>query len=251
MGSSESKTTTEQISHNISTIASETVQECVIKSDQRQQVNLDNVGWSFGSSYSITQQTDVSQECFSDVRKQMELQTRLINDIMQETTSTGQAVWPAFGNTTASAHNTIKNIVESNVTMRNIQKSYMEIRQDQTVNFRNAGVMAFSEVEISQGAKLFAAATLKEVERSGIFTTIENYVDQSAAAKTAGPLDQLFGSLSTAMILALVFIIVVFLAIIGVVVWYIASSYEDEPQKVQSNVPSTAPVSPEAPLQAD
>lgn len=181
---------------------------------QSQNVNLVNEGWSFGSSYKVTQQSDVSMECFSNVSKQMELQSRLINDIAQATTSENQAVWPAFGSNRSEAVNTIRNIVESNVTMRNIQRTYMEIRQEQTVNFRNAGVMAFSNVEIAQGNKLFAAATLKEVERAGIFTAIENYVDQTASSKTAGPLDALadFGKY---ILIALAFIIIVVVGVLA------------------------------------
>lgn len=152
-------------------------------------------------------------ECFSDVRKQMDLQARLINDIMQESTTEGQAVWPAFGSNQSEAANTIKNIVENNVTMNNIQRSYMEIRQNQAVNFRNEGVMAFSDVEIAQGNKLFAAATLKEVERAGIFTAIENYVDQTSSSRTAGPLEFL-GDAGMYIIAAIVFIIIVVLGVL-------------------------------------
>lgn len=213
MGNNKSKTTTEQISQNISNIASTTVQDCLVRAYQTQTVDLVNTGWSFGSSYKVTQQSDVSMECFSDVRKQMELQLRLINDIMQESTADGQAVWPAFGSNRAEAANTIKNIVESNVTMNNIQRSYMEIRQNQAVNFRNEGVMAFSDVEIAQGNKLFAAATLKEVERAGIFTAIENYVDQTSSSRTAGPLD-FIKDFGVYIIAAIVFITIVILGIL-------------------------------------
>jgi hypothetical protein len=222
MGNNKSKTTTEQISQNISNIASNTVQDCLVQAYQTQQVALVNEGWSFGSSYKVTQQSDVSMKCFSDVQKQMELQSRLINDIMQETTAEGQSIWPAFGSNRSEAANTIKNIVESNITLNNIQRSYMEIRQEQNVSFNNKGVMAFSDVEIAQGNKLFAAATLKEVERAGIFTAIENYVDQTAASSTAGPFDSLlntFGSVGTVLIIAFVFIVVVILGILATFYW--------------------------------
>jgi hypothetical protein len=149
------------------------------------------------------------------------LQNKLINAITQSSAATGQALWPAFGDTVASATTNLTNQIRNTVTMENIQRSYTSIRQTQSVGFENSGVWAFSDVDLSQGSKLFAAATIKELDRADIFNQIENSVAQSAEATVKSPFDFL-----TAPIIIL--IIVIFFAIMGGLAWVLFSGGESD-----------------------
>jgi len=187
MGASESKTTINSLSQTISNISMTTVQDCMVSSDQSQTFEMVNTGFSFGGTTRLVQETDVSSRCFSDVSKQTDLQQKLVQAIEQETDATNTGLLGAFGNTTAEAKANLKTIIETNITMSNIQNSYNTIKQTQSVKFRNEGTMLFRDVELVQGGKLFAAAVLKEVDNAGIFSTIEAHVDQKAKSTVDSP----------------------------------------------------------------
>lgn len=189
MGQSKSKAAVENLSKQIANVSASTVQNCVVSSDQSQSGVINNTGWSFWTKVKLEQKTDVSSSCFSDVNKQTELRNNIINTIANASTAEGVGLLGAFGSSTASAKTNLVNIIESNVKMSNIQQSYTSIKQKQTLEYNNSGISVADEVELLQGAKLFAAATLKELDKTGIFNTIENYVDQKADAKVKSPLD--------------------------------------------------------------
>ncbi len=220
MGGTESKTTVNAISEQISTIASDTVQNCVVNTSQDQLINVSNTGWKLTSNINVEQQTEVSSTCFSDLNKEIELQNKIQNAISQQSSASGVALLSAFGASTSEASANLRTIIKNNVTMSNIQNNYNSIRQNQQVNYSNSGVVVFDTVNVTQGAKVFAAATLQQLDRAGIFNTIQNHVDQSATATTENPLDFLAklvssvgGVIMQPFILFIIFICVVFLGI--------------------------------------
>ena len=237
MGNTKSKAAVASVSEQCTNVASSTVQSCEVSSTQSQTGEITNNGWSFWFTARLEQKTDVSSTCFSDVNKQTTLQNQLINTISNATTADGIALLPAFGSTTATAKTNLTNIIRNNVTMSNIQRSYSSIRQEQTIKYTNNFISTFDSVELTQGAKLFAAATLKELDKAGIFNTISNYVDQAADADTKSPLD-IFGSLATYAIYFIAFI--VFLITGAIIYSVIDMSDDDSSSTTQQKSTTTA-----------
>jgi hypothetical protein len=221
MGGSESKTAVNALSQAISNMAISTVQTCEVASTQDQNLTVNNSGFRFWGHYKLTQQTDIKSECFSDVSKQAELQNNIISIVSQSSSSSSIALLGAFGTSNAEASANLRNIVQNNVTMSNIQKSYSTIRQNQSVTFNNSGVIGFDDVELVQGAQLFAAATLQEIDKAGIFNSITTHVDQEASAKQENPLDfiaKIFGAVTDSITMTILFfIIIIAVAIFGFV----------------------------------
>ncbi len=215
MGGSQSRAAISEISQQINDIAVSTVNDCLTSSDQSQSLTVNNSGLRLWGSYTMDQQSEVTSQCFSDVNRQMNLQNAIINAIAQKSTADGVAILSAFGASTAEASANLSNIIKNNITMSNIQRSYNLIKQKQSATFNNSGIIGYEQVALTQGDKLFAAATLTEVDRTGIFNMIENKIDQDASAKTSNPLDfisDLFSNI--AMVIALV-IVVIIVAVAG------------------------------------
>jgi hypothetical protein len=218
MGGSSSKTVVKQLSESITNICMTTVQTCESAATQDQSIEVNNTGFKLWGTYRLEQKTDIKSECFSDVQKQAELQNKLIQTIAQSTTATGVALISAFGSSSSSAETNLTNIVRSNVTMSNIQKSYNIIKQNQSAKFSNSGVIVFEQAELTQGSKIFAAAALQEIDKAGIFNTIETHIDQTSSADTSSPISlfgSLFSGLGSNLSTIFMFVIVIAIAILG------------------------------------
>ncbi len=213
MGQTKSKAAVKSLSEQISSIASSTVQSCVVTSEQTQSQETVNNGWSFWTTVKLDQQTDVSSTCFSDTSKQIDLQNKIISAITNASTAEGVGVVSAFGASKSTAVTNLTAKIQSSVTMSNIQRSYNSIKQSQSAKYTNNGVALFTNIELVQGAKLFAAATLKEMDTAGIFNDIGNYVDQQSSAKTSSPLDVFSGLFDS--VYSILFLIFIILALCG------------------------------------
>jgi hypothetical protein len=108
--------------------------------------------------------------------------------------------------------------------MSNIQKNYNAIKQTQTAKFTNSGVVLFERAQLTQGAAIFAAATLTALDTAGVFSTISGYVDQASSAKQENPLDfigKAIGAFASGISgTFFIFIFLIFIAIVGVVVLF-------------------------------
>lgn len=222
MGGSESKTAIESLSESISNVAMSTVQSCEVSSTQNQNLNVVNNGFRLWGTYKLEQVSEIRSDCFSDVAKQTQLQNRIIDTISQASTSNSIALLGAFGTSNASATTNLKNIVRNNVTMSNIQRSYTAIKQNQSASFTNNGVIGFEKVELTQGAKIFAAATLQEMDRVGIFNTIESHIDQKSDASQENPLDfiaKAIGAVTSGITTTIILFIVIIAIAVGALVF--------------------------------
>lgn len=218
MGGTASTDAVNSISQTISTIASNTVQSCIVDTTQSQTVNITNAGLSVGGSIGASQTTAVSSQCFSNASMQSQLQNQIISAISQASSSNSVALLSAFGSTNASALANLTNLVQNNVTMSNIQTNYNNIMQAQTVNFTNKGVTLFQNIDVTQGAQVFAAATLQEVDNAGILTAISNTVAQKSAATSSNPLDFItsaLSSISSDILYGVIFFMILVALIIG------------------------------------
>lgn len=210
MGGSSSKSVINQLSEVISNIAMSTVQSCENSVDQTQNLEVNNSGFRLWGTYKLAQQTEIRSDCFSDVNKQADLQNKIISTIANASTASNVGLLGAFGSSKSYAETNLTNIVRNNVTMSNIQKSYNAIRNSQSAKFTNSGIIGFEQVELTQGAKLFAAATLQEVDKAGIFNAIEGHIDQNSQSTRDSSilgLGNLFGGLGDwSWVLVLVFL---------------------------------------------
>lgn len=222
MGGSSSKTSVQQLSQAISNVAMSTVQDCETSVAQTQNLNVNNTGFKLWGQYHLDQQSEIRSDCFSDVAKQADLQNKIISTISQATTAQSVALLGAFGTSKSEADAKLTSMVKNNVTMSNIQKSYNNLKQTQNATFNNSGVIGFEQVDLTQGSKLFAAATLQEVDKAGIFNQISSYVDQQSAAKQENPLDfiaKAIGAIGSSVMMSIIFFIVIMaVAVLGVVV---------------------------------
>lgn len=216
MGGSESKTSITALSEQINNICTNITQTCETVSTQNQHSTVNNSGIKLFGSYTYEQSTEIRADCFSDVKKQTQLQNDIISAISQASSASNIALLGAFSSSKSSADVNLTNIIRNNVTMNNIQKSYTSITQDQSVNFGNTGLIVFEQAKLSQGSQIFAAATLQVMDRADIFNKIANHIDQKSSATQENPLDfiaKAIGAISTSAfstILFFVFIICIF-----------------------------------------
>lgn len=215
MGGSQSKAVIEQLSAVITDISIQSVQNCVVNVDSTQVVKANNTGWDVGGSVVVEQTTEVKQECLQDSQRTQNLQNQIINAISQASTADGIALISAFGASKAEAETKLKSIVQSSINTGSTMNAYNTIRQSQSVEYNNSGVRVGTSFSARQGAQVYAAAVLKQLDNAGVFNTIQNKIDQSAKATTSNPLDIFSNMFSswTNMFIIIVVVIVIAIAI--------------------------------------
>ncbi len=222
MGGSTSKTAIESLSSSITEVAMSTVQNCEVAAQQDQTLVVKNTGFKLWGDYKLEQQSEIKSDCFSDISKQTDLQNKIIDTISQSTSASNVALLGAFGKTNSEASANLTNIIKNNITMSNIQNSYSSIKQNQSATFENSGIVGFENVDLIQGSKLFAAATLKEIDKSGIFNQVEKYVDQTSSSTQTNPLDFIadaFGAVTSSIMMWIVLFMIAII-MIGVGIFY-------------------------------
>lgn len=225
MGPSISKSTINSLTASISNIAMSTVMSCETAVDQSQTGTVTNTGIKLFSSYKYQQKTDVDSKCFADMNMQADLQNKIIEEMKNSSEATSVGIMGAFGASASEAETNLTNLIQSTVTMENIQKSYSLIKQNQGVSFSNSGFIVYEQADIEQGATLFAAATLKVMDSAGIFNDISTYVDQQSTATVKNPLDAITNAIASIGTIWAVVII----CIVGVVIFGIYSIFKKNP----------------------
>lgn len=214
MGTSHSKTVVDNVTEIITNIAVSTVQDCEVLSHQEQTVNVNNTGFTFWDSYKVVQSTEITNECFSNTKKEVELQNKIINEIKQSITSKGISLLDAFGKPKQEAEVNLSNLIKTAIKLDNINKTYTRILQEQRTNFNNSGFLMFRTAEVIQGSKIFAAATIHELTRVGVFNKIENHIDQELQKKSTGFFDNLTDNLTMVVIVIIAAIGVLFTSMV-------------------------------------
>lgn len=252
MGGSKSKSVIDSVQEQITNVAMQVVQDCMVSSSQSQVVSSSNAGWQLGSSIKVLQQTDVSSTCFQDTNKQASLQNQIQQIIKNTASAEGVGLTSVVGASTSSAEVKLRTIIQNNVNMSNIQKNYNIIKQDQQVTLTNtqSGVQFMSSVDISQGATVFAAATLKAVDSTGILNSLAVAIDQQSSAKTTNPLDflaNIIGSVTGAISTVWIVIGLALVAVFGIIVFVLFGDAggSSGPEVGQEGEQSEAEVNPE------
>jgi hypothetical protein len=208
MGTSHSKSVIENVTEIITNIAVSTVQDCEVSSYQTQTMNVRNTGFTFWDSYKVVQSTEITNECFSNTEKEIDLQNKIINEIKQRITNKGISLLDAFGKPKQEAEVNLSNLIKTAIKFDNINKTYTRILQEQRTDFSNSGILIFRTAEVIQGSKIFASAVIHELNRVGVFNTIENHIDQELQKKSTGIFDNLTDNLTM--------VVIVIIAAIGV-----------------------------------
>jgi len=226
MGGSKSKSAITSLNTQITNIATNIVQSCVVNTGQTQTVVSNNTGFQLGSTLSVVQTTSISSSCFQDASLQANLQNQITSAIQQTATANGVALLGGVGASQSSADSYISNIIKNNVTLSNIQNNYNTITQNQSVTINNSGEQIFSTVDISQGATVFAAATLKTVSDTGVLNALAASIDQQSTATTSNPLD-FIANIVTGVASAIsdsVMSMVAFVIFVIIAIFYLVSS---------------------------
>lgn len=216
-GKTESETVIEDLSKTITNIAMSNINRCVVNSSQEQDAVIKNSGFKIFSRNTVSQTTTVNASCAMNSSLEANLQNDIISAISQKTTSTGHGILSAFGNTEASARATLATIIESNVKMENIMEMYNRIEQKQRTGSENDGVVLVEVNDFSQGAQVFAAATLSALENAGVFNTIRHHIDQVSSAESKNPfsfLTDMFGTFTWAILVGFLFLVIVIAGLI-------------------------------------
>lgn len=237
MGGTVSKTAVTNLTELISNVASSTVQDCEVRSSQQQNLTVVNSGLDLFGWFRLSQKTDISSQCFSDVNKQTQLQNALIDTIAQYSTADGIAILGAFGSSYSEAVANLGNAIRTNITMSNIQRTYNEIKQSQNVTFINKGVRAFSAVDMTQGGQIFSAAVLKELDAAGILSRVETYIEQKSAADTQNPLSFITDMFNSTMWAVWLLVFVVIILVAAGIAW--AMSGGGQPSDATTTTPAT------------
>lgn len=219
MGGSSSKTVLNQLTQSINNIAVNSVLDCQTSSTQDQSTVVNNSGLLLWGTYKMKQTSDINVSCMQDSKRITKLQNDIINNIKQASTAEGQSILGAFGSSSSSANTNLTMIIQNSVTSSNLQKNYTTIKQNQKISFTNSGVIGYIQSDLTQGATIFAAATLKSLDDAGVFNKIGSYVDQSSTAKGGSLFD--FGSLFSGNISS--YVMIFLLAIILFVVYRVYS----------------------------
>lgn len=209
MGQSESSSVVNALTEQITNISQSSVQSCLVSTDQSQSLKFVNNGSSWFTSSKMKQATDVTSSCMQDVARN----NKLVTDIAATIANDAKAA-ASFGSSKAEALTNITNILTANITTESINKQYTLIKQDQSAEIINNGRMVGNSFDMSQGAEVYAAAILKTIDNAGVFTKIQNDIDNSASAEGFS----LFG-LSNIMSYIMIAFVAFILIIVGVVVY--------------------------------
>lgn len=203
MGSVSSSVVNE-INEAVYNIALSSVQKCVTSTDQEQNTTI-NMGGGLFNNTTVSQTTSVSSSCTANSSFVSDLQNKIISAI-----SNNAKAKAAFGVSVSEAETNIRNTIRANVNFSSIQENMTMIKQKQNTTVNVSGVQIGSNININQGAEVFAASVQKSVADSGIYNTIKNSIDNSSDAKGFDPL----GDMSTTFI----YLIIAFFAFILIIV---------------------------------
>lgn len=241
MGSTSSKTIVNQVSEQVTAISSQIAQKCNNLVNQRQNFNMFVGGDLIGNQISVSQSTDVDFRCAMTSNVQNDLQNQLIAAV--QNIAKQQTVPINLQSVVNEAQTNISNSIRNNITLSNIQESYNQIAQGQKTSIVVAGSATGNVIDISQGSKVFAAATTDVLERSGVFNKIKSTADQLSQQRVVTPVGEVVSGVSDTVTgvadsmakalsnsaTVIMFIIVAFivLVLIGVTIWFVFSG-DDE-----------------------
>lgn len=219
MGGTKSKSAVQSLQQSITNISSSISQTCAASVDQDQDTTATQ--WSlFGSnSAKVSQSTDIDFKCMNNSKTQASLQNQIANAIVNSSDSKGIALFSAFGSTKAEATVNVNNIVTTNLTISNIQQTYIAIKNKQKSFFSQLAIFGSNSVDVTQGASVFAQAVNEILDNAGVFNTITTHIDNTSSASETNPLqflaDMVNGISSSIMYVVIAIILIIAMLFLG------------------------------------
>jgi hypothetical protein len=250
MGGSKSKVAVESLSEQITNIAMNTVQNCIVNVDQTQNTVVNNTGWQLGGTTRVKQTTSVDSKCFMDSNKQLNLQNQIYSAVKQAAEANGVGVLSAIGASQSVSDAKLISLIRNNVTMQNIQNNYTNIINRQTTTVNSSGVQLFHDTDVTQGAVVFANSVLQSVEKAGVFNALSTSIDQQAKATTINPLafiGDIVGSVAGAISSSFIAIAAIVICVLGAITYMIlggasaAVSSEETPEETTDETTNETP----------
>jgi hypothetical protein len=232
MGASQSSATVESINKLVSNVIARNEQHCETRVTLDQSNVEINTGFSFGGSTRLRQYTTIKNECFQDARIQSEIQNAITNAITQTAQSTNEALSLAYSN--SEVNTKLRNIVQNDIKMENIQRNYNDIRNKQQNVYINQGTTFFKGISLDQGSDVLMAAVMKTVSESKQLTDVINDIDQQAKSQNKGLLGFVSDIAKFPMYVALGFVLfIVLLIVMGLVIAIVKSKKSNNQPQYQ------------------
>jgi len=230
MGGSQSTTTAKMLEESITKMSTSIVQSCLAETTQNQSLDINNTGTMGSSTFNMNQASTIKSSCFQNSQLQTQLQNQIMSTIEQVAKAQGDALWSAIGASKTSSNTSIKDVINNDVTLSNIQKNYDMIKQSQSTTVNNTGTFQGITVNMSEGASIFSAATNALLNSTGITDAVVAHVAQHSTSITKSPISglvDLVGKVASAVGTSIteiyIFIAFIIIVIIGSIVYLLSS----------------------------
>jgi len=244
MGGSSSKTNSEVVSEVISNHVTRNVQNCTTIVDVEQRVSASGPGSVviIGQGAQMNQTITISTDCIQKNININSLKRDVENAMRQAATASGESILSVIGASSAEASANVRNLINTSVTIENIQNCAAAVNQRQIIEASEGGTVileagASMNQTMSMMNKCFADMVSKIMDQTGI----SNDIDQTTKAETTSPfafITDIVAEISPFKMIAYFFIMVIVI-IIAVVVY---PMFKSDPTPVP--VPVRAPVPP-------
>jgi hypothetical protein len=125
----------------------------------------------------------------STSNKMNSMQSDIASAIKQSAEAAGVGLTSMLGGSEADAETRLRNVVSTTISTENLTKSMSIIMQRQTVIAANSGIQIGRDINIKQGATVFAAAVVQEINNNEVINRLKTAIDQKSEATTTNPLD--------------------------------------------------------------
>lgn len=206
MGQKKSKSVVDIVNEVTPQVLIEHMQQCNSSIDQTQRV----VNSGIKLFHTTSQTATLSLSCVANFQVTNEVIADISNKIQQKASAEGVALLDIGTNHVAEANLKLRNIIAPKITTSMVQQVSAKISQKQIDE--NEGI--YIGGEIVQRADAVQTALMEAVASTGVAVDIQNQSSQSAETKSNSPLDFLANLGMMWLIFIIVFVVIIFGALI-------------------------------------
>ncbi len=220
MGGSTSKNTTDVLTEIATEITQQSTASCVTSATQAQKMKFKTIYGNIKiTNSSIRQTSRIDMQCFLSSAKQANLQDKIAQSFTQYAEAKGTGVLSALGGSKAQVEANIKNMFSTRVTSSSINNAISTSNMLQQNEFTSIyGDIIMDGTDVSQGSELVAKITITDSAYADVIRDISTIIDQTAIAETTNPISEIVGSITSALMTPLLYIIVGFILFIILVI---------------------------------
>jgi hypothetical protein len=229
MGGAQSTNINQQITKSATNVIVSSLQQCAssLKQNQSVKVTGDN---NTVKGVDQSQQGSLSVTCLGTASTILDVQSQITNAIIQSLKQNDVAVLSILGHDTATQKTTVQNEVVANFTQSNIQKCFMALAQDQTLEIDGSGNLV---TNVTQSQALVACMNCVSNMLNQMTNTMSavNKAQQTLTQTQINPLDSItgiFGGIANTIMAGAG--IIVFIIILIIVFMFSGGSGESEPR---------------------